>query len=144
MSHSRANESALSQSEISPSLSRIFIIQAGHPARPVWFLGILSRCWHWGHRISSILETSSSFETGFDMSGFNTQKLSTAMDKNAILKRNPPSKAPGMKKAPRATKTIEGQARHSGHSDMRNHQDMIGRKSVVIQQYSFCNRRGSL
>ena len=78
------------------------------------------------------------------MSGFNTQKLSTAMDKNAIPKRNPPSKAPARKKAQRAPKTIKGQARHSGHSDMRNHQDMIGRKSVVIQQYSFCNRRGTL
>ena len=50
------------QSVITPSLSRIFIIQAGHPARPVWFLGIFSRCWQLVHFISSTLETFSSPE----------------------------------------------------------------------------------
>ena len=54
------------QSVITPSLSRIFIIQAGHPARPVWFLGIFSRCWQLVHFISSTLEAFFSSEgSGF-------------------------------------------------------------------------------
>ena len=59
------------------------------------------------------------------MSGFNTQKLSTAMDKNAIPKRMTPSEYHEVrKKAPRVPKMIEG---HNLQLGVQNISSMIGR-----------------
>ncbi len=62
------------------------------------------------------------------MSGFNTQKLSTAMDKNAIPKRYDWT---NIRAIPRETKTIEGQARHSGKPPTKTNHMSAPPASVV-------------
>ena len=59
------------------------------------------------------------------MSGFNTQKLSTAMDKNAIPKRMTTPEYPEVRKMiPRPPKMIEG---HNLQPGVQNISSMIGR-----------------
>ena len=76
----------LSQLVITPSSRWIFFLQAGHPARPVWFSGIFSRCWQLVHFISSTLEVFFSPERDSQMQ-YASSKRDAIVQRISPLKR---------------------------------------------------------
>ncbi len=145
------------QSVITPSLSRIFIIQAGHPARPVWFLGIFSRCWQLVHFISSTLEAFFSSEgSGFfssicrtgsgipsqsslgrELETFSSPEKDSQMQCTSSTRHTRAMKISPSKRAPRIPRDKHGIQNQLGIGSSRGNHIMIGNRALLFNNIHF-------